>query len=1195
MKQSLRFLGVNAAGLGSKILTFKKVINELNPAVFFIEETKFRNEGRLKLDKYHIFERIRKSQDGGGGLALGCLKELQPVWVREGDDLVEAMSVEIFLKNLKIRCCVAYGFQESEKVEIKDKFWTYLNEEVYFASQTNAGFVLQFDGNLWAGSDIIPGDPKTQNRNGKMFENFLNRHPHLTVVNSLSICEGLVTRSRLRDGKLEESVLDFFVVCSKILPFVSKMVIDERKEHVLTNYKNAKTIRNFCYECGKDCKTKHAYRSHISIHKGLNKNRCITCGKVFPNKKQIKEHLVVHTGRATNSDHNTEYMDLELKIENIKPGREEFYNFKNKKGQILFKRMTSNTSDFTECFKNMLPLSAQINNWLQVLDTYSRKSFKKIRIKSRSMKPISKKIATLIDTRNGEKIENVREALEKKVADYEAEEKRNKLMEQFSQYKDNPENINVANMWKILKKLWPKFGYTVPTAKKNHQGKLITGAKELKLLMLKEYTQRLRNRPLRPDLKHTSTKKDLIFQLKMKIAQKRQSSDWTMKNLDEALSKLKNNKSRDSLGYINEIFQPDTIGDDLKASLLVMFNQLKKKKMIAKFMNFANITTVPKKGSKLLLQNERGIFRVPVIRSILMRLIYDRKYPKIDRLISDCQMGGRKRKGCKNNIFILNGLIHDVLSSKKMKPILLQFYDFQQMFDSINLKEAISDLYSTGVNDDNLELIYKANDKIHMAVKTDYGLTDRQIISNSVLQGDTWGSILAAVQVDKMGQDCIKENHFYLYKSILPVGFLGLIDDVVGITEAGCKAQMLNSFMNIKSAEKNLQFGSKKCKSILVGKNKKNFPNNRLVVDTWNISYEENKETGSTDMIEKYEGKIEIEQVEEYTYLGFVISSTGDNMAHIRKMKKQSIGVIKRIISKLESLNLRKYFYECSKLFMNVMLRPSILYSIEMCYNMKEIEVRQIERVEEVYMRKILNTSRGCPITQLYLEFGQYPARFEIKKMRLLYLKYILEQPEDSQLKKFFKIQLNNPTRGDWASTCQKDLKYLNIPLSHQEIQKMTKYKFTNLLKEKINEEALNYLKGKRSKKGKHIEYKNLEMAEYLQPTCELDNREKQKLFEIRNDMTNIPSNYGKQNECLCGELEHMIHIYNCEFWSERKSEIVPYNNIYNGNIQKQIEVCRIFEQKLERRNENMKTENTHVILNESTVFPGQGLTVMDV
>ena len=73
---------------------------------------------------------------------MGCLKELQPVWVREGEGLVEALSVEIFVKNLKIRCCVAYGFQESEKVENKENFWKYLDEEVYFAAIANAGFVL---------------------------------------------------------------------------------------------------------------------------------------------------------------------------------------------------------------------------------------------------------------------------------------------------------------------------------------------------------------------------------------------------------------------------------------------------------------------------------------------------------------------------------------------------------------------------------------------------------------------------------------------------------------------------------------------------------------------------------------------------------------------------------------------------------------------------------------------------------------------------------------------------------------------------------------------------------------------------------------------------------------------------------------------------------------------------------------------
>ena len=78
-------------------------------------------------------------------------------------------------------------------------------------------------------------------------------------------------------------------------------------------------------------------------------------------------------------------------------------------------------------------------------------------------------------------------------------------------------------------------------------------------------------------------------------------------------------------------------------------------------MNNANITTVPKKGPKIELKNQRGIFRVSVIRSILMRMIYNSNYDIIDRNISDGQMGARKGKGCRSNIWIINGIIHETL------------------------------------------------------------------------------------------------------------------------------------------------------------------------------------------------------------------------------------------------------------------------------------------------------------------------------------------------------------------------------------------------------------------------------------------------------------------------------------------------------------------------------------------------------
>ena len=75
------------------------------------------------------------------------------------------------------------------------------------------------------------------------------------------------------------------------------------------------------------------------------------------------------------------------------------------------------------------------------------------------------------------------------------------------------------------------------------------------------------------------------------------------------------------------------------------------------------------------------------------------------------------------------------------------------MFDAINLEEALGDIYDVGVTDDNLALIYRANKEINMAVNTPAGLSERQKIENFVLQGDTFGSILASVQVDSIGKE----------------------------------------------------------------------------------------------------------------------------------------------------------------------------------------------------------------------------------------------------------------------------------------------------------------------------------------------------------------------------------------------------------------------------------------------------------
>ena len=69
------------------------------------------------------------------------------------------------------------------------------------------------------------------------------------------------------------------------------------------------------------------------------------------------------------------------------------------------------------------------------------------------------------------------------------------------------------------------------------------------------------------------------------------------------------------------------------------------------------------------------------------------------------------------------------------------------------------------------------------------------------------------------------------------------------------------------------------------------------------------------------------------------------------------------------------------------------------------------------------------------------PARYEAKRMSLLFLKYILNKNPESLINKFLMLQFQNPTRGDWASSCVKDLEDLKIDLSLKDIENMSKNK----------------------------------------------------------------------------------------------------------------------------------------------------------
>ena len=289
------FVGANPAGIMSKWSTWKKIIRETKASVWFLQETK-NKRAKLKLDNFVVYERVRPLKDsdnglgpGGGGVAIAAIKELKPVLTREGEGETETITIEIHPKNMIISCTSAYGPQKKHSIETKKAFWTYNDEEVDKAWKDGKGYVLQGDLNARLGPEKLPNDPNPSNENGRLFSDFLNRHPQLSVVNSLAICEGLITRRRvLCTGKVEEAALDFYVVCSRVLPYVMKMKIFDGSHHILTNF--------------------------TQVKKGEG---------------------------ATNSDHYCEVMKVKVEVMPTKPTKNEMLNFKKEDDQVKFNDLTN--------------------------------------------------------------------------------------------------------------------------------------------------------------------------------------------------------------------------------------------------------------------------------------------------------------------------------------------------------------------------------------------------------------------------------------------------------------------------------------------------------------------------------------------------------------------------------------------------------------------------------------------------------------------------------------------------------------------------------------------------------------------------------------------------------------------------------------------------------------------------------------
>lgn len=344
-------------------------------------------------------------------------------------------------------------------------------------------------------------------------------------------------------------------------------------------------------------------------------------------------------------------------LEKVTGQRQEIFNLRNKECQSNFYEFTNNSNLFsTSALIDDVKIAGKM--WLKNIKFAIMKNFRKIRISHNNHKKSEVNIImerqTFLEPGSEEFLEN-----ESLIAEKIAEQNKRIIIEQIQEMTDPTGNLSRIKMWKIRQRVCPRNENNVPVSKINEHGELISNKKELKSLYVSTYKHRLRHRNIAPGYEQLRDLKNNLFSMRFEIAKLRKSDNWSEPELMKVLKGLKSNKATDPVGLVYELFKPGVAGSDLLRSLLILCNKIKAQCQIPKFLELANISSLYKhRGSKMDLNNDRGVFNVVTARSIIDKLVYNDYYDIMDSNMSDSNVGGRKKRNIRDNLFIVYGIIN---------------------------------------------------------------------------------------------------------------------------------------------------------------------------------------------------------------------------------------------------------------------------------------------------------------------------------------------------------------------------------------------------------------------------------------------------------------------------------------------------------------------------------------------------------
>ena len=483
-----------------------------------------------------------------------------------------------------------------------------------------------------------------------------------------------------------------------------------------------------------------------------------------------------------------------------------------------------------------------------------------------------------------------------------------------------------------------------------------------------------------------------------------------------------------------------------------MFNSIKTQKKVPTNWNKIIVSTFYKrKGSRRKLSNYRGVFLTLTVTKIFERVLYNRIYATLE--ISDFQGGARKGRGVHENLFMIRSAIDHF---KHNKPLIFVMYDFKTCFDSIWLKDALVDIFFSGLKNEELLLLHELNKEAVMKIKTPFGLTEELILNMILKQGTVNGPILCCCTVGKFCDHCV-QNNIAVNVHDIEIPPIAFVDDINGIADSISKSVVLNAHAEIFQKRKKLQFKVEKCKILPI-----------------------NTQTNSNELHQLMLNGEKVDVETEVTYLAEQFNQQGNNDALIKERVKSGRSSFSEIISLCELFMSyeSKFITPSLMLLFNSIVVSRILVNCQTWTRLRKKDCESITICVQAGLKRILMTATSTPNCGVYLELGILPIEYVIKKRKMMFLHKILQNDKNNILYKIYEGQKHahqHQKEKNWYSEIQDIKEEFQLRHTDEQIKELKKEEWKKKIKTTVTAVAVRKLLDEKQSKSKlrHITYEN--------------------------------------------------------------------------------------------------------------------------